>query len=256
VVSGKLAGKHVLVTGAAHGIGRALAIGLAREGAVVHLNDLEAPRETAALLPEASRGLELPYDVSDTSAIGELFSRLDRLDVLVNCAGVTAWLDVDEPSEEVWDRVVDTNLKGTFFCSAAAARLMRAHGGGAIVNISSVLAVRGLKGLAAYGITKGGINTMTVHLSGELAPHGIRVNAVAPGATNVERNLADDPDYAKVWAPLIPAGRIAEPEEMVGPVAFLASDESSHVTGQILYVDGGWSGTGAFPESYVESATQ
>jgi NAD(P)-dependent dehydrogenase (short-subunit alcohol dehydrogenase family) len=251
----RLAGKAVLVTGAGRGIGRALELGLAGEGALVHVNDLEELAETAAALPEAQRGLELAYDVSDPGQIRDMFARLDRLDVLVNCAGITGWIDLAAPSEETWDRVLDTNVKGTFFCSTEAARLMR-NGGGSIVNVSSVVAVRGLRNLAAYAASKGGIDALTIQLACELAPHGIRVNAIAPGATNVERNVADDPRYAEVWAPLIPLGRIAEPEQMVGPVVFFASEESSHVTGQVLYVDGGWTVAGSFPDSYIDSAAR
>lgn len=251
---GRLDGKTALVTGAGRGIGRALAVGLAAEGAVVHVNDLADPADVLAELPESRRGLSLPYDVADPAQITELFGRIERLDVLVNCAGVTARIDVDEPSEEVWDRVIDTNLKGTFFCSAAAARLMRVAGGGSIVNVSSVLATRGLRGHSAYAASKGGINALTIQLAVELAPHRIRVNAFAPGATNVERNLADDPSYLEHWSPVIPLGRVAEPGDMVGPAVFLASDESAHVTGQLLYVDGGWTAAGSFPESYLGDA--
>ena len=151
--------------------------------------------------------------------------------------------------------MIDTNLKGTFFCSTEAARLMRAAGGGSIVNVSSVRRGRGrCRNSAAYAASKGGINALTIQLAVELAPRRIRVNAFAPGATNVERNLADDPSYLEVWAPLIPLGRVAEPEDMVGPAVFLASDESAHVTGQVLYVDGGWTVAGKFPETYVDSA--
>jgi NAD(P)-dependent dehydrogenase (short-subunit alcohol dehydrogenase family) len=240
----RLAGKTALVTGAARGIGRALAEGLAAEGALVHANDLDSPPECG--------GLALEYDVSQPEQIREMFARLDRLDVLVNCAGITGWLDVEDPSEETWDRVVDTNLKGTFFCSVEAAKLMPR--GGSIVNVSSVVGARGMKNLSAYGASKGGINALTVHLAVELAPRGIRVNAFAPGATNVERNLADDPRYLEIWAPLIPLGRVGEPEDMVGPAVFLASDESSFVTGQLFYVDGGWTAVGQYPESYVDAA--
>jgi NAD(P)-dependent dehydrogenase (short-subunit alcohol dehydrogenase family) len=253
-LSGRLEGKAALVTGAGRGIGRSLALGLAAEGATVHVNDLVDPADVVAELPEARRGLALAYDVSDVAQVRELFSRLERLDVLVNCAGVTGWVDLESPSEETWDRVIDTNLKGTFFCSTEAARLMRAAGGGSIVNVSSVVGARALRNLAAYGASKGGINALTIQLAGELARHGIRVNAFAPGATNVERNLADDPRYLELWAPLIPLGRVAEPEDMVGPAVFFASDESAHVTGQLLYVDGGWTSVGMFPETYVESA--
>jgi NAD(P)-dependent dehydrogenase (short-subunit alcohol dehydrogenase family) len=251
-VSGRLDGKVALVTGAGRGIGRALALGLAAEGALVHVNDLEDPAEVLAALPDAQRGLALPYDVSQPAQIREMFSRLEQLDVLVNCAGVTGWLKIFEPSEETWNRVLDTNLKGTFFCSVEAARLMRAGGGGSIVNVSTVVAARGMRNLTAYAASKGGINALTIQLAVELAPYGIRVNAFAPGATNVERNLLDDPRYAETWAPLIPLGRIAEPEDMVGPAVFLASDESAHVTGQLFYVDGGWAVAGNFPDDYVD----
>jgi glucose 1-dehydrogenase len=251
-MSGRLEGKVALVTGGGRGIGRALAIGFAGEGAIVHLVDLDTPRDVVAELPEAARGLALQCDVSDVAQIRATFSQLDRLDVLVNCAGVTGWLDPVDPSEETWDRVIDTNLKGTFFCSIEASRLLRAAGGGSIVNVSSVLGVRGMPHSAAYAASKGGINALTVQLAIELAPHRIRVNAFAPGATNVERNLKDDPNYLEAWAPVIPLGRVAEPEEMVGPAVFLASGDSSHVTGQVFYVDGGWTATGTFPGSYVD----
>ncbi len=253
-MSARLVGKTALVTGAGRGIGRALALGLAAEGATVHVNDLLDPSDVVAELPEGRRGLALAYDVSDVAQVRELFARLDRLDVLVNCAGVTGWVDLEDPSEETWDRVIDTNLKGTFFCSTEASRLMRAGGGGSIVNVSSVVGGRAVRNLAAYGASKGGINALTIQLAGELAPYGIRVNAFAPGATNVARNLEDDPHYIESWAPLIPLGRVAEAADMVGPAVFFASDDSAHVTGQLLYVDGGWTSVAPFPTAYVDRA--
>jgi glucose 1-dehydrogenase len=240
----RLEGKVALITGGSRGIGRALVEGFRAEGATVHVNHFD---------PNDEGGLR--YDVSDVGQVRELFAQLERLDVLVNCAGITGWTDLLEADEAQWDAVIDTNLKGTFFCSVEAARLMRAGGrGGSIVNVSSVVAERGMRYLAAYAASKGGINALTRQLAVELAPDGIRVNTFAPGATNVERNLADDPSYLTTWAPLIPLGRVAEPEEMVGPAVFLASDESSFVTGQHFCVDGGWTIVGKFPDSYVDAA--
>ena len=247
----RLEGKVALVTGGSRGIGRALALGFAAEGALVHVNHVDDASEVLAQLPEGA--LDLRYDVSDRAQVVEMFSRLDRLDVLVNCAGITGWTPLFETDEDAFERVVATNLKGTFFCSVEAAKLMRARGG-AIVNVSSVVAARGMRNLSVYSASKGGIDALTRQLAAELAPFGIRVNAFAPGATNVERNLADDPDYLTVWAPLIPLGRVAEAEEMVGPAVFLASDESSYVTGQHFFVDGGWTVVGRYPESYVRRA--
>ena len=208
-MTGRLDGKVALVTGAGSGIGRALAVGLAAEGAVVHLNDLEDPTEVLAELPESSRGLALAFDVASPAQIADNLRGLERLDVLVNCAGIPGWMNLDDPSGDIWeeirDRVIDTNLKGTFFCSVEAARLMRVGGGGSIVNVSSVVAARGLRNLAAYAASKGGINALTIQLAVELAPDQIRVNAFAPGATNVQRNLDDDPSYRETWSPLDPA---------------------------------------------------
>ena len=123
-------------------------------------------------------------------------------------------------------------------------------------TVATVVAARGMRNMTPYAASKGGINALTIQLAVELAPDRIRVNAFAPGATNVDRNLIDDPDYAEKWAPLIPLGRIAEPEDMVGPTVFFASDESAFVTGQLLYVDGGWTTAGNFPDSYVEVAAR
>lgn len=251
-----LEGRSALVTGGASGIGRALVLGLAEAGARVHVNDLVDPSALLAELPEGRRGLALPCDVADVAAVRAMFAPLDALDVLVNCAGVPNWASPFDVDEQGWDRVIDTNLKGTFFCSVEAARLMRSRGGGAIVNVSSVVGSRGLTNLSGYGASKGGINALTVQLAVEFAPYGIRVNAFAPGATNVPRNLADDPQYVERWSPLIPLGRVAEPEDMVGPAVFLASDQSAFVTGQVFHVDGGWTAAGSVPAGYVDAAAR
>jgi len=179
----------------------------------------------------------------------------------VNNAATTGWTSVFDVTEEEWDRIIDTNLKGVFFCSVQAARMMRAQsggeggsGGGAIVNVSSNIAALGVKNLSVYATGKGGVHAMTRQLAVELAPHGIRVNTFAPGPTAVARNLEQDPDYRATWGRLVPAGRVADPAEMAGPAVFLASGDASYVTGQLFYADGGWSIAGQMPSEHMDAA--
>jgi NAD(P)-dependent dehydrogenase (short-subunit alcohol dehydrogenase family) len=270
----RLKGKTVLVTGASKGIGQAIAEGVAEEGAagvVAHYHrDEDGARETA----ERARGYGaeaavMQADVSDCAQIERLFrqvqERFGRLDALVNNAATTGWTSVFDVTEEEWDRIIDINLKGVFFCSVQAARMMRAQsggdgsgeggsGGGAIVNVSSNIAALGVKNLSVYATGKGGVHAMTRQLAVELAPHGIRVNTFAPGPTAVARNLEQDPDYRATWGRLVPAGRVADPAEMAGPAVFLASGDASYVTGQLFYADGGWSIAGQMPSEHMDAA--
>lgn len=257
----KLKNKIALVTGAGKGIGRAIAEGFAHEGALVLVNDLpNSPDALATVVAiEADGGQAAVFlgDVSKVAAIENLFERIKttygRVDILVNNAGITGWGTVWETSEEMFDAVINTNLKGTFFCSVQAAQLMRQVGGGSIINISTKAASLGIKNLSAYAASKGGIHALTKQFAVELAPHNIRVNTFGPGAINVERNLIDDPDYAAHWGAVIPLGRTGSPQEMVGPAVFLASDDSSFVTGQLFYADGGWSVQGKIPENSLDA---
>ena len=261
----RLSGKTVLITGASKGIGRALALGCAREGADIILNyhtdrdgaDAVA-REIKAL---GRRTLTVRADLSRVPQIERMFAQARkhflRLDVLINNAGLTGWASFFDTTEAKWDVVLDTNLKGTFFCSLGAARWMRdTKTAGAIVNVSTQCAQLAVQNLVAYGTSKAGIHGLTKQLAIELAPLGIRVNTFAPGPVNVDRNLADDPDYRSVWGAMIPLGRTAEPDEMIGPAVFLASSDSSYVTGQTFYVDGGWTVQGMVPASNVRKAAR
>ncbi|MBI3464351.1 MAG: SDR family oxidoreductase [Planctomycetes bacterium] len=160
-----------------------------------------------------------------------------------------------DATEAQSDDVFNINARGTFFCSLEAARWMRElNQPGSIINVSTNCAALGVQHLAAYAASKAAIHGLTRQLAVELAPHGIRVNTFAPGPTNVDRNLHDDPDYERQWGSVVPLGRTAAPEEMVGAAVFLASDEASYMTGQVLYIDGGWSVQGRFPIQNLEQA--
>lgn len=264
VVDLKLKDKIVLVTGASKGIGRAIALGAAREGAHVAVNyntDKKGALDVAGKIKETGRrAIVIKADVGKVPEILEMFrvikSEFGKIDVLVNNAGITGWTGLFNITEKEWDLVINTNLKGTFFCCLEAAKIMKENGGGSIVNISTNCAQLGVKNLVAYASSKGGIHAMTKQLAVELAPYKIRVNTFAPGPTNVERNLRDDPDYRNTWGRMVPLGRTAEAEEMVGPAIFLASEDSSYMTGQLFFVDGGWTVQGKIPEEYMDKALE
>jgi NAD(P)-dependent dehydrogenase (short-subunit alcohol dehydrogenase family) len=260
----KLAGRTALITGASKGIGKALALGLAHEGAtvLVHYNKDEAgARQTVDAIEEL--GLQTSMFQANLARVDEIklmfegiSSHFPPLDVLINNAAVTGWTSFFDITEPQWDNVIDTNLKGSFFCSLEAARVMSQGRGGSIINVSTNCAALGVKNLVAYATSKGGIHALTRQLAVELASYGIRVNTFAPGPTLVERNLRDDPNYDRTWGQVVPLGRAAIPEEMIGTAVFLASDASSYMTGQVFYVDGGWSITGRIPEEYMEQSLE
>jgi NAD(P)-dependent dehydrogenase (short-subunit alcohol dehydrogenase family) len=239
-------------------------LGAAREGAdlVINFNSDAAGAEEVRqqVLGLGRRAVAAKADVSRVSEIRSLFdvvrNEFARVDVLVNNAGITGWTSLFETTEEKWDQVLDTNLKGTFFCSLEAAKMMRSGGGGSIVNVSTNCAALGVKNLVAYATSKAGIHGLTRQLAVELAPYNVRVNTFAPGPTRVERNLRDDPDYDRSWGSMTPMNRTALPEEMVGAAVFLASDDSSYMTGQVFYVDGGWTAQGRIPVENLDQAMQ
>ena len=242
-----LAGKTAVITGASTGIGRGIALELARSGCNIVVNHL-ADAEGAASLVRQSESLRVQAiavaaDVSRAADVDRLFreaiAAFPRLDILVNNAAIQVFRSLLNLSEEEWDSVIATNLKGCFLCTQRAARHMKDHGSGRIVNIGSGCNKIAFPGLVSYTASKGGIEMFTKVAAVELGRYGITVNCVAPGATETDRTRAETGDFAGTWAPHTPLGRIGNPQDVANAVAFLASDAAGFITGQTLAVDGG-----------------
>jgi NAD(P)-dependent dehydrogenase (short-subunit alcohol dehydrogenase family) len=245
----KCAGKIVLVTGAQRGIGRAIAVRFAQAGADVALNYLDdkAAAESAAaeIVALGRRAATLAADVANPAEARSLVSAAERalgpIDVLVNNAAIFPRAPFLQLTEDAWDTVLDTNLKSTFVCSQEAARRMVAAGRpGAIINISSGAPYRGSMRATAYMASKLGIVGLTRGMARELAPHRIRVNAVAPGVTNTAMpRLGNTEEALTALGRANPTGRLAEPEDIADVVVFLTTDEARYVVGQLVHVNGG-----------------
>ena len=227
-----------LVTGASSGIGREIARELIRAGYRVVVNHVNDPAGAAAVGADLSVQADVGVPADVARMFAEVRERFGRLDILVNNAAVQTQRPLLEVTDDEWDRVIRTNLTGCFLCTRAAGQLMREHGGGAIVNIGSGCCKVPFPGLVAYTASKGGIEMFTKVAAIELGRYAIRVNCVAPGAIEVERTLADDPDYSNRWAAVTPLGRIGTPADVASAVVFLAGPEASFITGQTLWVDG------------------
>ncbi|HEY3971739.1 MAG TPA: SDR family NAD(P)-dependent oxidoreductase [Candidatus Sulfotelmatobacter sp.] len=249
---------HVaLVTGASRGIGKEIALELARNGyrvAVNYYNDpaplvdatvaeiraLQAPADNQA--PAENNVLPIKADIRSSSQVTAMFERViatfGRLDLLVNNAGVQTWKPLLDVTEEEWDLVIDTNLKGCFLCTQQAARYMKDHGGGAIVNLGSGCNKLAFPSLVAYTASKGGIEMFTKEAAVELGRYGIRVNCIAPGSIESERTRTEDPDYAGTWSKLTPLGRVGTAADIAPTVVFLASKGAAFISGQTIWIDG------------------
>jgi 3-oxoacyl-[acyl-carrier protein] reductase len=269
----KLDDRIALVTGGGSGIGRAIALLFAEEGAQVVVNDIRLPaaRETVAAMG-GERGRAIQADVADSGAVRAMFAEIardfGRLDVLVNNAGIaetssgdvqglagkaetrigemvsgqpiqTHWDVTQELSDEAWHRMIGVHLNGTFFCTREALRLMSPRNRGAIVNISSVAALMGIEIAPHYGAAKGGILSFTRSVAREVASRNIRVNAICPGFIDTPMTAPLTPMMRMLATSQIPLRRFAEPREVATAALFLASDDSSYVTGQWLSPNGG-----------------
>lgn len=240
-----LQNKIVLVTGASKGIGRGIALALAKEGCSVVISDIDdvglknVEKEITSL---GAKVLLIKCDVSQKDQVDSMFNKtketFGQLDILVNNAGIYPFKPFSEMIEDDWDKVMSVNLKSVFLCSQKALTIM--PNGGGIINISSIASFLGFSGLTHYCASKGAINSMVRALALELADKKIRVNAVAPGA--IETPGANNPDenMKKQTISMIPLARMGQPEDIAGAVVFLASDLSSYITGQTIIVDGGW----------------
>ncbi|MGH7265580.1 MAG: glucose 1-dehydrogenase [Candidatus Rokuibacteriota bacterium] len=238
-----------VVTGASRGIGRAIALGLARAGAHVALSARKQPDlDTVAdeIRALGRRALAVPAHMGRRPDIDRLFEatlrEFGRLDVLVdNAATNPVFGPLIEIEEEAWDKILGLNVKGYLFAAQRAAKLMMAAGKGAIVNVSSTGGVRASAGLGAYSVSKAAVIMLTRVLARELAPFGVRVNAIAPALveTRFSEALWKTPEILEQYLKSTPMGRTAQPEEMAGAVVYLCSDAASYVTGQTLVLDGG-----------------
>lgn len=244
-----LSGRVALVTGAGRGLGRAIALGLAQAGADV-ASAARSTLEISAVRDEIQRigraASDHVVDMRDRADVERMVSAvLDRhgqIDILVNNAGTkvpTLALDV---TEEEWDLVIDTNLKGAFFCAQAVGRHMVKRGSGKIINVGSTYSVVGASGRATYAATKGGLLQLTRVMAIEWASSGVNVNAIGPTSTPTAMNeaLFGDPAWSEAALAQIPAARFCEPDDVVGPVIFLASTASDMVNGHLLLIDGGF----------------
>lgn len=244
----KLTGKVAIVTGASRGLGRGIALALAEAGAdIVGVGISDSASTGAAIEALGQRYLPIKADLTDNTCVSSIVEQakhaFGHIDILVNNAGTIRRNDFIDFTEEDWDTVMDLNLKTLFFLSQAVAKEFMAQGtGGNIIHIASMLSFQGGIRVASYTSSKSGVRGLTMSMANELAPHGINVNAIAPGymATDNTQQLREDETRNREILARIPAGRWGLPEDLAGAVVFLASQASAYVSGHTLAVDGGW----------------
>jgi len=248
-----LTGKKALVTGASRGIGRGIALALARQGADVAVNYRSSGEQAEAVVAEIKKSgrdsFSVQADVSKKEEVEkmvkEVADRFGKVDILVNNAGIAIFKSFDELEEEDWDQTLAVNLKSQFLCAKAVVPIMEKQGWGRIINIASIASGGvgvGFLNLAHYCASKGGVVAFTEELALELSPRGITVNAIGPGVIDTEMttSLKDDPQTLNELLARIARRRLGKPADIGAAAAFLASEEADYITGAVLYVDGGW----------------
>ncbi|MCF3973436.1 SDR family oxidoreductase [Paracoccus salsus] len=243
-----LTGRTALITGSTRGLGRAIALGLGAAGAALVINGRDPEKTRAAAQDMRDAGLTVraaAFDVTDEAAVEALFRDLDaegiEIDILVNNAGIQHRQPMVELSLADWQRVIDTNLTSAFLMGREAARRMIPRGHGKVINIGSLTSELARATVIPYTVAKGGIRLLTKGMAAEWTPHGIQANAIGPGYMLTEMNaaLTSDPQFDAWVKGRTPAGRWGRPDELVGTAVYLASDASSYVSGQLIFVDGG-----------------
>ncbi len=250
-----LSSKTALVTGAAKGIGKGIALELAAQGCEVAINDFSDESGAKATASEiralGRRAVVVLGNVGVAADVDRMFhevlQQFPRLDILVNNAGVQTWKALLDLEEHEWDRTISTNLKGCYLCTQRAGRHMREKLGGRIINIGSGCNKVAFPKLVDYTASRGGIEMFTKVSAVELGPYGITVNCVAPGAIETERTKTEAADFAGTWAGLTPIGRVGTPADVANAVVFLAGESSGFITGQTIWVDGGLFSKPAWP---------
>lgn len=245
----RLKDKVAIVTGAGSGIGRAISLAFAKEGAKVVVADYkpEGAEETVKMITDS--GGEAVFSLTDVSRADQIQAMIQSagdkfggLDVLVNNAGVALMADLASTTDEIWQKTIDVDLKGVFLGVKAAVPEMEKRGKGKIINTASIAGLVGFQGITAYCAAKGGVVNMTKEMALDLAPKKINVNAIAPGVikTAMTADILKDPKMAEGMLVQTPIGRLGEPEDIAWAAVYLASEESDFVTGHTLVVDGGW----------------
>lgn len=242
-----LDGKVAIITGAARGLGKSMAIGLAKFGAHVVITDVI---DTSDTLEEINKyddqSIDLQVDVSDESDVETMIKKtvdhFESIDIFVNNAGILKTANAEDFSEDDWKKVIDVNLNGVFLCAQAAGKQMIEQQSGKIINISSIAGLSGYASSVAYSASKAGVISLTKTLAAEWGKHNIQVNAICPGvfATDMTEDYLKDKDFKEMIKTKVPLSRYAKSDELIGTIIYLASNASDYMTGHALVIDGGW----------------